>query len=272
MALHHKFAIIAINKLSIYEICKSKKTKLVNVMKNNTLIALFVVSIVFTLNANAAKVIDADNQRWLSLDVTRGMSTNEVNQYLNSGGEYFGSSSWRYASASEAISLFDSYGIGLSNDRLILDYNNVRSSSLISDFGINSWFRNSWSSRRSSGSYSSNTFNALIYAASNDVDKMSMVHLSFSNSFSCSRSRFGGSSCSSGKFASSSISSNDFNIDYKYDIRTYYGGGYNSSLLIYDESVPPQVTQTPIPASVWLFVSGILGLVGFRKKIGSLES
>jgi hypothetical protein len=45
------------------------------------------------------------------------------------------------------------------------------------------------------------------------------------------------------------------------------GGEINSSLIV---NIGP-VSQVPVPAAMWLFGSGLMGLIGMRKKVSKVS-
>lgn len=60
----------------------------------------------------------------------------------------------------------------------------------------------------------------------------------------------------------------NFTLDYHWDAITSNGGNHIGSLAVsvYDLHLVGTVSTVPVPAAVWLFGSGLIGLIGFAKR------
>jgi len=186
---------------------------------------------------------------WLDVTTTVNMSKLEMLAQLGTGGTYDG---WRYATRVEFMGMMDNF-LGNTTSTAVGSVNKTGDETqwLVDAFG--STFDSYWKSAHGGQTYDAakgyNEGDGLDYTAGFLADEVKTDHY------------YGLIWNQSNLNIFSYIDMFYLNNKYK----SYQKGHY----LIRD----PQITQTPIPAAIWLMGSGLAGLLGFsRKKKGSTAS
>lgn len=190
--------------------------------------------ITFSLNANAALIDNnlhtydnVSGLNWLDLTETSDFSYDFVSSELGAGGTWEG---YRYATTSEVMNIFEQVGIASTQttyNAAIIDPNIDYLQSLLS-----------------------NTTAAL---SVNYIGSLGLANTGES----------GGEHSRLGAYYSISSETNYFNLSVgSYTIADNTSAVYIGHYLVQEDSVSP----VPIPAAVWLFGSGLLGLVSIARR------
>ena len=176
----------------------------------------------------------ANRLDWLDLTVTRNFSYNNVISRMNSGGTLEG---WRYASSSEVVKLWEQFGVDLTQGATFRATGEDVAVIQASQY-LGSTFCAYDCTTFPYGTFGFTEDNDLQY-----LDGHNMLGAYYSSPSDITQYSPIGASVQSG---ATNIS---------------YAGSY----LV-------KVSPVPLPASFWLFGSGILGLVGFNKRKFSITT
>jgi len=209
-------------------------------------VALTSITLALSANVNAV-IISSDWQlagdnlitqdtdsglEWLDLTVTSNMSYNDVSAQLGAGGDYEG---WRYATRVEIASLWDAFG-GDSTFYYGLSSHNNGLFDLMAPYigdlyclsnGCSTGEGESWFI---TGDYFLNYTNQVYVSVANDRA---------THSFSLTEDLL-------------DLNRNAYSLDYTFE--------YAGSALV------REISTVPVPAAVWLFGSGLIGLVGMARR------
>lgn len=185
---------------------------------------------------------------WLDLTETNGMSRDYVLTQLGAGGIYEG---WRYASSAEVVTLWLNFGLDLSN----LDVNTQLNSSGASGLDpslitATNYLGNTWCEYECSVyPYGVEGYTSDEYIET-DPDLIPYAEPDW-------------------YFYLGASYTNEYGYVYK-DHTSYWLSGasitptYGSSLTLGSYLVQP--SAVPVPGAVWLFGSGLIGLIGIAKR------
>ena len=215
-------------------------------------IASAIIALVLSTNVNAVTVFNAqgiENLDWLELTATANQSRNQVESELISGGTLEG---WRYATRSEVETLYDSLWGGTTETWSADNYTGART--FFDAFGISevySSFNNS--GYRLDGYTEWNTFfgvegDACVGPLNSCIGSV----LIFDSAY--------GATDNEGWFHDQRGLSNGVDLDnYQLSSGDNLNQAYYASHLV-------RVSAVPLPAAVWLFGSGLIGLIGIARR------
>ena len=212
-------------------------------------VPLLLVPITSSFASTVFNVSGIENIQWLELTETANMSRNTVESELVSGGLFDG---WRYATRTETETLYDNLWGGTTEGWSTDNYNGARA--FFNAFGIS---ENNAAYGNSGYSPGGNAQWETYFGDSSECGG--------SNIFTCNANiviediAFGGSQ-NLGFFEDShGLSTGIDSINLQEYIDKNGSGLAMSSHLVRD------ISAVPVPAAVWLFGSGLIGLVGFAK-------
>ena len=198
------------------------------------------------LNDSAITFDTITGIEWLDLSETVGLTFTDVLAQTGVGGEYYG---WRYANLSEVETLFTNFGFELASQHLTpVTQEELDSINQISSFmgdTLGNWY-DTWQSLPGYGSgvwgitgeFSETRPDRLysFYAQTADYDETFILQ------------------------------SDNYTIHYEASAQDYLGSFLVAGIQGPVSFPEPPTTTVPLPASVWLFASGLVGLLGFRKR------
>lgn len=204
-------------------------------------IAAIISTDLYALGDNLLTQDSRSGLEWLDLTETNNMTFNEVSSELGTGGMFEG---WRYATNEEVVSLWNNFdhGVDLSenNHTLSLEYYYDR------------------------GIVAASNYLGNIYHEYDPNIRYGVTGLTVNATTSSSHTSLGG-------FISGPLTHSTHYRSHYYTV--YRGENINDDMshvhtgsYLVREFAPGIV---PVPAAVWLFISGLIGLVGFAKIKGS---
>ena len=173
---------------------------------------------------------DVTGFSWLDLTVTKGMSYHEVTVQLGLGGQFAG---FRYATNSEVIELWENFNIQLASGNTIL--------STITDLNIQ-------------------TATQLL----GDTGAPSLTYLTASHGLTTDTATPGTHSVLGAGLFEEGVASS-YKSQYKIDGYEYFNSN-TTNLSVGSYLIATDVTSVPLPATVLLFGSGLIVLIGFSRR------
>lgn len=168
---------------------------------------------------------------WLDLTETNGISYDDILPQLDSGGQFDG---WRYATNDEVVALWSNFGINLSSSPAPLQTNGLNAD-MVNVVAIIGNIYPEWHP-------TDYPYGAVGYTG--DLHTNGTIY-------------------TMGSYYSSDIN------------RTTYWTAGSTSTQSYDQSINlgsylVQTSSVPIPSTVWLFGSGLIGLIGLARRRGDV--
>lgn len=223
-------------------------------MKKSRIIGTVCTCLFFT-NVEASTIFSdipgLENLEWLELTATADMSRNHVESELVTGGMFEG---WRYATRNEVELLYDALWGGTAEGWATDNYEGARM--FFDAFGVSDWYSNDNNSGYTTDGYTYWwTFfgtNECDNSISPDVTCLAQVQIKDEN-FEAT--------INSGWFA------DEWGLSFGLDSTNDQGWTPKTSVVPFAGSHLVRVNVIPIPAAVWLFGSGLLGLIGLARRM-----
>lgn len=214
-------------------------------------LASVAAALVLSTSANASTVFNVDGidtLEWLELTSTAGMTRSTV-ETMTSSGSLQG---WRYATRSEVETLYDSLWGGTTETWSADNYSGART--FFNTFGISELYSGlNNSGYRLDGYTEWSTFfgvdgDACVTASNSCVASVLISDTAY------------GSTSNEGWFHDS------YGLSNGVDLANYQqSSGDNINYASYASHLV-RVTVVPIPAAIWLFGSGLIGLIGLARR------
>lgn len=208
---------------------------------------------ILSFNVNASTIFSGisglENIEWMELTATENMTRSSVESQLTSGGAFQG---WRYATRSEVETLHDGLWGGTAEEWDVSNYAGARL--YFDSFGVGSSYASQNNNGYSTGGY---TYWTTYFGTVGACD--------IATSYSC----YGHVAIEDTNFGASTNSgffSDALGLSTGIDLVNYQISTNSEAAILNHASYLVRTAAVPIPAAIWLFGSGLLGLVGMARR------